>query len=103
MAMQKLCHPLGEEAAAAATAAAGVPYILSTMSTSSIQEVAVAAAAGVAGAAGTAAGTAGAAADLWFQIYVMKERSVTEAMVRQAEELGYSAFVVTVDAPRLGG
>jgi hypothetical protein len=40
--------------------------------------------------------------DLWFQLYVMKDRGVTEQMIRQAEELGYQAMVVTVDAPRLG-
>ncbi|GAB4822024.1 hypothetical protein N2152v2_009070 [Parachlorella kessleri] len=39
---------------------------------------------------------------LWFQLYVMKQREVTEAMIRQAEELGYDALMVTVDAPRLG-
>ena len=38
----------------------------------------------------------------WFQIYVLKRRDVTEAMVRHAERLGYRALVVTVDAPRLG-
>jgi isopentenyl diphosphate isomerase/L-lactate dehydrogenase-like FMN-dependent dehydrogenase len=45
---------------------------------------------------------AGSPGDLWFQLYVMKRREATEVMIRQAEELGYSALVVTVDAPRLG-
>lgn len=85
MAMQRLCHPDGELAAARAAAAAGVPYVLSTMATASIEEVA-------------ATGLPG----LWFQIYVLTRRDVTAALVKDAEALGYKALVVTVDAPRLG-
>lgn len=36
------------------------------------------------------------------QVYVMKRRDVTEQMIREVERLGYTALVVTVDAPRLG-
>lgn len=36
------------------------------------------------------------------QIYVLTQRDVTETLVRDAEALGYTALVVTVDAPRLG-
>ena len=35
-------------------------------------------------------------------MYVLTRRDVTEKMVREAEALGYTALVVTVDAPRLG-
>eukprot|EP00887_Chlorella_sp_A99_P007368 scaffold2.g7368.t1 len=86
MAMQRLCHPDGELAMARGAAAAGVPYILSTMATSSLEQVA-----GVP-----------ECSNRWFQLYVLSRMDVTEQMVRDAERLGYSALVVTVDAPRLG-
>jgi hypothetical protein len=119
MAQQRLCHPLGELAMARAAAAAGLPYILSTMATSSIQEVAEAVqqpdhsssssstSSSSQGAAPSRLPPASAAAGtdpcLWFQVYVMKRRDVTEWMVREVHRLGFKALVVTVDAPRLGG
>jgi (S)-2-hydroxy-acid oxidase len=39
---------------------------------------------------------------LWFQLYVFKDRVITERLVRRAEQKGYKALVVTVDAPLLG-
>src|SRR5262249_53911987 len=39
---------------------------------------------------------------LWFQLYVYKDRAVSEALVRRAEAAGYRALVLTVDVPRLG-
>jgi 4-hydroxymandelate oxidase len=38
----------------------------------------------------------------WFQLYLYRERAVSEAMVRRAEAAGYRALVLTVDTPRLG-
>jgi isopentenyl diphosphate isomerase/L-lactate dehydrogenase-like FMN-dependent dehydrogenase len=38
----------------------------------------------------------------WFQLYVYRERQVSEALVRRAERAGYQALVLTVDTPRLG-
>jgi 4-hydroxymandelate oxidase len=35
----------------------------------------------------------------WFQLFVFKDRSLTESLVRRAEEAGYKAIVVTVDTP----
>lgn len=35
-----------------------------------------------------------------FQVY--KNRHVAEQLVRRAEQAGYTAIVLTVDAPRLG-
>lgn len=40
--------------------------------------------------------------NLLFQLYVVRDREVVKTWVRQAEELGFKALVVTVDAPRLG-
>ena len=36
---------------------------------------------------------------LWFQLYIQPDREFTAALVRRAEQAGYRAFVVTVDAP----
>ncbi|KAJ1365546.1 hypothetical protein KIN20_025914 [Parelaphostrongylus tenuis] len=41
-------------------------------------------------------------AELWFQLYVYKERSITSALVTRAEKSGYKAIVLTVDTPVLG-
>lgn len=38
----------------------------------------------------------------WFQLYVSKDRSYTEGIVKHAEAAGYKALVLTVDRPVLG-
>src|SRR5215210_1017026 len=52
----------------------------------------------------TPATVAGAApgAPRWFQLYCFEDDGVTRALVDQAVEHGYSALVLTVDAPRAG-
>ncbi|KAL3234768.1 hypothetical protein MRX96_022535 [Rhipicephalus microplus] len=39
---------------------------------------------------------------LWYQLYVYQNRSLTESLVRRAVRAGYSALVLTVDAPVFG-
>ena len=39
---------------------------------------------------------------LWFQLYVMKDREVTRALVERAQQAGYKALCLTVDLPVLG-
>ncbi|KAI6218372.1 Peroxisomal (S)-2-hydroxy-acid oxidase GLO3 [Aphelenchoides fujianensis] len=85
-ACQKLCHELGEEATAEAAAATGTLMINSTISTTPLEVVAQRAAGGV----------------LFFQLYVYKDRPLTERLVRRAEAAGFSALVLTVDAPLFG-
>jgi 4-hydroxymandelate oxidase len=80
-----LAHSDGEIAVARAAAAAGVTQGLSTLSTRSLEDVARA-----------------APGPKWFQLYVFRDRSLTESLVRRAEDAGYEALVVTVDAPVLG-
>ncbi len=84
-ALQCLAHPEGECATARAAGAAGTLMTLSTAATRSLEEVAAA-----------------ASGPLWFQLYVYRERQLTERMVRRAEDAGYRALVLTVDAPRWG-
>lgn len=38
----------------------------------------------------------------WFQLYIAKDRSITQRMIQRAEKSGYKALVVTVDTPILG-
>lgn len=86
VALQKMAHPDGEAGMARAAAAAGTIMTLSTIATSRPAEVA-----------------AGApAAPRWFQVYVLSDRGVTRALVEEAEACGFTALVLTVDAPRAG-
>ncbi|WP_428268494.1 alpha-hydroxy acid oxidase, partial [Haliangium sp.] len=45
---------------------------------------------------------AAATGPVWFQLYVYRDRAVTEALVRRVEAAGCKALVLTVDAPLLG-
>jgi 4-hydroxymandelate oxidase len=85
MACQKLAHKQGEIALARAAAAAGTIFTASTLSNCTLEEIA-----------------ASNRAPKWFQLYVHKDREVTETLVRRAEQAGYAALVLTVDVPVLG-
>ena len=67
------------------SATAGIPFVLSTGSGSTLEEV-----------AGVAPGRR------WFQLYVFKDRSITEKLVARAQAAGYEALVLTVDVPVVG-
>jgi isopentenyl diphosphate isomerase/L-lactate dehydrogenase-like FMN-dependent dehydrogenase len=83
-AFHRLGHPDGELATARAAASVGALMVLSTISTVPLEDVA---ATGV---------------DRWFQLYVMRDRSLSEELVRRAQAAGYRALVLTVDTPFLG-
>lgn len=85
MAYQRLAHDEGEAAMARGASAAGSLMCVSTMANTSLEDVAQA-----------------ATGPLWFQLYVYRDRSVTESLVRRAEAAGYRALVVTVDMPAIG-
>jgi L-lactate dehydrogenase (cytochrome) len=76
----------GERAGAAAAAAAGIPFALSTMGTTSIEDVAAAAPEG----------------RHWFQLYMWKDRDRSMALVDRAAQAGYDTLLVTVDVPVAG-
>ena len=73
----------GERAVAAAAARAGIPYALSTMGTTSIEDLAAAA----------------PKADLWFQLYMWRDRVLSRELIARAREAGYAALMLTVDVP----
>jgi len=88
MAAQRLACDAGELATARAAQRAGNPLLLSTMSTVPLEEVAKTRQPG--------------GPPQWFQLYVFRDRELTASLVCRAEAAGYSALVVTVDAPYLG-
>lgn len=93
----RMMHPDGEVGAARAASRFGVPYTLSTMATTGIESLRAA----VAGAAGAAA--AGAAdptavpPQLWFQLYILRDRAAAFSLVSRAWDAGFRVLVVTVD------
>ena len=86
VAYQRLWHPDGESGMARAVAATGGAMCLSTF--------AIDTPADVAGGAGDA--------PLFLQLYVLRDRGVSDELVAQAVALGYRAIVLTVDLPVLG-
>jgi isopentenyl diphosphate isomerase/L-lactate dehydrogenase-like FMN-dependent dehydrogenase len=82
LAMQRMAHTDGEEATARAAAAAGTIMCLSSAATSAPAQL-----------------TEG---HRWFQVYVWRERSLTERAIEEAVAHGYSALVLTVDVPYIG-
>ncbi len=85
MAYQMLAHKDGEAALARAAARAGSVYVASTLSTQPLEDIARA-----------------SSGPKWFQLYVHEDRRITEALVHRAQNAGYRALVLTVDAPVLG-
>lgn len=90
-AFARLAHADGERGIARAAAALGITQTVSTLASTTLQEVA---------AAGQTSNPAGAPP--WFQLYVLRDRTVTRSLVERAERAGYEAIVLTVDAPLLG-
>ena len=74
-------HPDAEVASAKAAGAAGTVMVLSSHASRTLEEV-----------AGAATGP------LWFQQYLFKDKGLTLEMASRAEEAGYSALCLTVDA-----
>ena len=85
MAFQQMACADGEVATARAAMQAGSGMILSTLSNQTIEAV-----------------RAASTAPLWFQLYIYRDRHITEALVRRAEQAGCTALVLTVDTPILG-
>ncbi|MGB7442470.1 MAG: alpha-hydroxy acid oxidase [Coleofasciculaceae cyanobacterium] len=111
MAFQSLAHPEGELATARAAAEVGAVMVLSTMSTKSLEEVALTIKPfelesepapkqeednSIKELVSTISNP------LWFQLYVHRDRGLTQALVERAEAAGFTALCLTVDAPILG-
>ncbi len=85
-AYQGLLHSDAELGTARAASSAGVLGVFSTISSRSLEDIAKAAPKG----------------PRWFQLYLQPEPKTTEALVKRAERAGYTALVLTVDAPVFG-
>jgi len=83
-AMQRAAHPDGEVATARAVAATGSLMEVSINSGSMFADI---------GATG---------ATWWLQLYVMRDRGVTKALLERGVEAGAAAIVLTVDTPVVG-
>ncbi len=81
----RLIHPRGEEAAAHAAGAAGIPYVLSTFSGCLLEDVAAA-----------------SSAPLWYQLYLAGGRECALPALDRAKAAGFSALVVTIDTAVAG-
>jgi lactate 2-monooxygenase len=84
--VQGIMHPDAELAVARATAALGLPMILSTVSSYTLEEV----------AAANGDGTR------WFQLYWPNDEDFCASLLARAEAAGFSALVVTLDTWLLG-
>jgi L-lactate dehydrogenase (cytochrome) len=87
----RMLHPDGEIGAARSAMRHGLPYTLSTMATTGVEDLR----AGVGSGAGV--GTGGSAGELWFQLYLTRDRVHSYDLVDRAAASGYTALVVTVD------
>ena len=90
VAFQRMAHADGELATAHAAAALGAGFVLSTQASTPLETVAAA----IAQESGRG--------PLWFQLYFQHDRGFTRELVQRAEQAGYEALVLTVDAPASG-
>ena len=86
VAYQRIVHPDGEEGMARAAAASGVGVCLSTFASVSPEDVAA------------------AAPDVvrFLQVYVFRDHGVTDELIAEALDAGFSAIFLTVDLAALG-
>lgn len=82
----RLMHHVGEPAVANVAASKNLIYALSTMGTTSPAELAAAV----------------PNSRRWFQLYIMKNRSDSLAVIKQARDSGFETLVLTVDTPVAG-
>jgi 4-hydroxymandelate oxidase len=90
VAFQRMAHPDGELASAYAAAALGAGIVLSTQSSIAMENIA------------TCALSDCARGPFFFQLYTQHDRGFTRELVHRAEQAGYEALVLTVDAPTHG-
>ncbi|HEU5009434.1 MAG TPA: alpha-hydroxy acid oxidase, partial [Gaiellaceae bacterium] len=86
MAFHQIAHEEGELATAKGAAAAGTLMCVSTVATATPRDIAEAA----------------PGAPRWLQIYVFQDRGVSDGVIEQALEAGFSALVLTADLPVYG-
>ncbi|GAA6052900.1 hypothetical protein JCM3770_004399 [Rhodotorula araucariae] len=86
-AMGRLAHPDGEKCLARVAAAHQIPYMISANASVGFEEIAAMAQPGQ---------------TLFYQLYVNRDRTKSEDILRRVAKAGYKAICVTVDAPVAG-
>lgn len=81
----RMMHPEGELAVGRAAAERRLPYALSTTGTSTVEELA-----------------ATGHDNLWFQLYVLRDRGLTRSLLDRAQACGFHVLEVAVDTPVSG-
>ncbi|XP_074890881.1 2-Hydroxyacid oxidase 2 [Buteo buteo] len=82
----QLAWPDGEKSTARAAKAMNTCYIASTYSTCTLEEISAAAPGSL----------------RWFQLYIHRNRAVSQQLVQRAEALGFQGLVLTADLPYTG-
>ncbi|NXG67071.1 HAOX2 oxidase, partial [Hemiprocne comata] len=82
----QLAWPDGEKSTARAARAMNTCYIASTYSTCTLEEISAASPGGL----------------CWFQLYIHRNRAVSQQLVQRAEALGFQGLVLTADLPYTG-
>lgn len=84
VAYQKLAHDLGEVASAQASEAMGSCMVVSGFASSTLEEIST------------------YSDNLWFQLYMQYDMQDNLFLIKKAEDLGYKALIITIDAPISG-
>jgi 4-hydroxymandelate oxidase len=84
MAYHRLAHSDGELATATAAGDIGGPFVVSIFASQTVADIAKV-----------------ASGPLWLQVYWLRQRDALVGLVRRAEQAGFAALVLTVDAPKV--
>jgi 4-hydroxymandelate oxidase len=84
-AYQQVAHPEGEVETARGVSSANGLMVVTTRATRTLEEIA-----------------AELGGPWWYQVYVVRERRLTEELIRRAAALGATALMLTVDTPYIG-
>ena len=85
VAYQKLVHESGEIATAQASKAMNTCMVVSSFSSCTLEEI-----------------KANTSSPLWFQLYIQSSMQTNLELIKKAENLGFKALVITIDAPISG-
>ncbi|MGE0801288.1 MAG: alpha-hydroxy acid oxidase [Lautropia sp.] len=83
--LANMAFPDADLVLAREAAAAGIPLVASTSSGARLEDIA-----------------AVGPGRRWFQLYVFRDRAITEGLIARARAAGYEALVLTVDVPVVG-
>lgn len=85
-AFHQLVDKQGEVSTAKAAKYCGIPMMVSSMSNRSLEDIA----------------SSSMNENLWLQIYIFKNRALSEELIHRAEKAGYKAIIVSVGTPVTG-